>query len=110
LPNALEWNLRCSSPLRHFAECRIADRVGDGPCIVRQLGRVSLAVGKQVVGLTVPVLADHVAVQVRLGRVFGNCVPCIVELPDDVVVNRIPEVIDRYHGQLSFLTRRQSAV
>jgi hypothetical protein len=74
------------------------DRIRHIASIVGKRGRVSLAIEVEVAGLAVSVLADHVAVQIRLGRVLGDGGAGMVELADDVVVDRVPEVVDGHHG------------
>ena len=48
--------------------------------------------------MAVSALADDVAELVGFGRVLGDDGPRIVELPNDVVVQGVPKVINDWHG------------
>jgi hypothetical protein len=60
--------------------------------------------------LAVAELADHVPELARFGRVLRDGVSNVVELFDDVIVDRVPQIVHSGHGWPSFLTRRNSAV
>ena len=86
----------------HLAKGRVGVRVGDVAVGVGQSQRRSLAVVVVDAVLAVAPLTDDVPEPASFGRVFGDDSPRIVELANDVVVQRIPQVIDDGHGNLPF--------
>jgi len=77
---------------------RVAPGVRRVAINVGQLGRVAEGVEVIEVGDAAAALADHVAVEKGFGRVVRDGVAPIVEFLDDVVLVRVPEVIDNRHG------------
>jgi hypothetical protein len=60
-----------------------------------ELGRHLVVV---VAVLAVSALAEDVAVQIGLGGVLRNDDAGVVDLSDDIVFNRIPQIVDGSHG------------
>jgi hypothetical protein len=55
-------------------------------------------------------LAEEVAIKAGLGRVLGDDGTRVVEFTDDILLNRIPQIVDGSHDDVSFRTRKKSAL